>query len=270
MSSPQSSKTNRGQINQSIAHWCFESYWSLEETCKIAKELGCRSVELIDPEDWGIIKDHDLVCALTLSHWFDEGMNNPQYQPACIEKIRAAIDASAKSCFPNVLTFTGFSGEISDEEGIENCVRGYKQIIGYAEQMNVNLCLEMLNTRVDVEMKGHPGYQGNSVEYCVEIIKRVGSSRLKLLFDVYHVQIMQGDIIRRINENKEFIGYYHVAGNPGRNEPDDSQEINYRAIIKAIEATGYTGFVGLEFLPTGDPLTSLRSAVSLFGERSQS
>lgn len=259
----------RGQIKPSVAHWCFESHWSLEETCKIAKDLGCRSVELIDQEHWGILKDHDLICALALSHWFEEGMNNPQYHSMCIEKMRTAIDACAESGFPNVLTFTGFSGDVSDEEGIENCVRGYKKIIGYAEQMNINLCLEMLNTRVDVEMKGHPGYQGNRIEYCVEIIKRVGSPRMKLLFDVYHVQIMQGDIIRRINENKDYIGYYHIAGNPGRNEPDDSQEINYKAVIKAIEATGYTGYLGLEFLPTRDPAMSLREAVSLVGGKSQ-
>ena len=263
MSNQHSDDTVRSQINQSIAYWCFESYWSLEETCKLARQLGCQSVELIDPKDWSILRDHDLICALTLSHWFDKGMNNPQHQPMCIEKMRTAIDACAESGFPNVLTFTGFSEGISDEEGIENCVRGYKQIIGYAEQKNVNLCLEMLNTRVDVEMKGHPGYQGNSTEYCVEIIRRIGSPRMKLLFDIYHVQIMEGDIISRINEYQEYIGYYHVAGNPGRNEPDDTQEINYKAVIKAIEATGYTGYLGLEFLPTGDPLASLRDALSL-------
>ena len=148
---------------------------------------------------------------------------------------------------------------------MENCVRGYKEIIGYAEKKQINLCLEMLNTRVDVEMKGHPGYQGNRTNYCVEIIKRVGSSRMKLLFDIYHVQIMEGDIITRIHGYKEYIDYYHVAGNPGRNEPDHSQEINYRAIMEAIADTGYTGFVGLEFLPVKDPFESLKKAVEICG-----
>jgi hydroxypyruvate isomerase len=268
MSIQHSNPAVRNQIKQSIAYWCFEPYWSLEETCKIARQLGCQSIELIDPKDWSTLKNNDLICALTVSHWFDKGMNNPQHQPMCIEKIRTAIDACAENGFPNVLTFTGFSEGISDEEGIENCVSGYRQIIGYAEEKSINLCLEMLNTRVDVEMKGHPGYQGNHTEYCLEIVKRIDSPRMKLLFDVYHVQIMEGDIINRINQYQEYIGYYHIAGNPGRNEPDDTQEINYRGVVKAIEATGYTGYLGQEFLPTRDPFTSLQNAVSLIAGQS--
>jgi hydroxypyruvate isomerase len=190
-------------------------------------------------------------------------MNNPEYHPMCIEKMRAAIDACADAGFPNVLTFTGFSEGISDEEGMENCVRGYKEIIPYAEKKKVRLILEMLNTRVNEEMKGHPGYQGNRTGYCVEIIKKVGSPWLKLLFDVYHVQIMEGDLINRINEYQDYIGYYHVAGNPGRHEPDESQEINYRAVMKAVAETDYSGFVGLEFMPTKDPLESLSDAVGI-------
>jgi hydroxypyruvate isomerase len=161
------------------------------------------------------------------------------------------------------LTFTGFREGISDEEGIRNCVSGYKKIIGYAEEKKVSLCLEMLNSKVAVEMKGHPGYQGDNVEYCMEIVKKVGSPRMKLLFDVYHVQIMQGDLISRIKEHQDYIGHYHVAGNPGRNEPDEKQEINYRRVMKAIVETGYDGYVGQEFLPTGDPLVGLRDAVNL-------
>lgn len=253
----------KGTIQHSIAYWCFEKYWSLEETCRIAKELGCSSVELIDPEQWPLLREHGLTCGLTLSHWFDRGMNNPGYQPECLEKIRDSIDACAAYGFPNVLTFTGFREKIGDDEGIENCVRGYKQIIGYAEKKGVNLCLEMLNSRVTEEMKGHPGYQGDRTDYCVEIIRRVGSPRLKLLFDIYHVQIMEGDLISRIGEYSEHVGYYHVAGNPGRHEPDDSQEIHYPAVMRAIRETGYSGFVGQEFMPTADPLESLRQAVAL-------
>ncbi len=263
MPKEQTRRSGKGRIDQSIAYWCFESHWTLEETCRVANQLGCKSVELIDPKDWSILKQHDLVCSLTLSHWFDQGMNNPKYQPACLEKMRQAIDASSSHGFPNVLTFTGFREDLSDEEGLANCVRGYKEIIGYAEQKKVNLCLEMLNSRVAVEMKGHPGYQGDSIEFCTEIIRQVGSPRMKLLFDVYHVQIMEGDIISRIQQNKELIGYYHIAGNPGRNEPDETQEINYRPIMEAIVETGYAGYVGQEFLPTGDPLESLRAAVAL-------
>lgn len=253
------------RLNQSIAFWCFESHWSIEETCRIAGQLGCKSIELVDPKDWPILTGHGLVCALTLSHWFDRGMNNLKYHPMCIEKIRDAIRCSAAFGFPNVLTFTGFREDLSDEEGIENCVSGYKEIIGYAEQKKVNLCLEMLNSRVDEEMKGHPGYQGDRIEYCMEIINRVGSPRMKLLFDIYHVQIMEGDLITHIKKYKEHIGHYHVAGNPGRHEPDETQEINFRPIMAAIRNTGYEGFVGHEFMPAGDPLEGLRRAVDLCG-----
>jgi hydroxypyruvate isomerase len=255
--------TDRVGLNQSIAYWCFEPHWSLEETCRIACRLGCKSVELVDPKQWPLLKDHGLICALTLSHWFDQGMNHPSHHAMCIEKIRSAIQSCAEFGFPNVLTFTGFRGDLSDEEGIENCVKGFNQVIGLAEKNEVNLCLEMLNSRVEEEMKGHPGYQGDRIRYCVEIIKRVDSPRMKLLFDIYHVQIMEGDIIRRIRKYKDYIGHYHLAGNPGRHEPDDSQEINFRPILDAIRETGYTGFLGHEFLPAGDPLEGLRNAVAL-------
>jgi hydroxypyruvate isomerase len=265
MTERKSEEVSPKQLKQSIAYWCFESYWTLEQTCTIANQLGCKSVELIDPKDWPLLKQHGLVCGLTLSHWFDQGMNNPKYQSMCIEKMRSAIDSCSEAGFPNVLTFTGFSESITSEEGLANCVSGYKEIVPYAEKKKVNLVLEMLNTRVDVEMQGHPGYQGNQTAYCVDIIEKVGSPNLKLLFDVYHVQIMEGDLISRINQYKDYIGYYHVAGVPGRHEPDDTQEINYRAVMKAVAETGYTGYVGLEFLPTGDPLESLTNAVKICG-----
>jgi len=253
----------KGRIKQSIAYWCFEKYWDVEKTCQVAKELGCKSVELVEPKDWPTLKKYGLVCALTPSHLFIKGMNNPEYQPMCIGKMRKAIEASSAAGFPNVITFTGSAGKISAENGVKNCVNGYKKIIGYAEKKKVNLCLEILNSRVDVEMKGHPGYQGDHTEYCIEIIKQVGSPRMKLLFDIYHVQVMDGDIISRIRQYKDYIGHYHVAGNPGRHEIDDTQEINYKPIMEEIVRTGYAGYVGQEFMPTRDPLKSLREAVVL-------
>jgi sugar phosphate isomerase/epimerase len=253
----------KGQINQSIALWCFEKYWNLEKMCQIANQLGCPSIELVEPKDWPMLKKYGLVCALTSSHGFDQGMNNPQYHDMCIQKMRDSIDACSENNFPSVITFTGFREDIPDEEGIKNCVMGYKKIIGYAEKKKVNLCLEILNSRVGIEMKGHPGYQGDHTDYCMEIIKQVGSPRMKLLFDIYHVQIMDGDIISRIRQYKDYIGHYHTAGNPGRCEIDDSQEINYPAIMKEIVKTGYKGYVGQEFIPTRDPLKSLTEAVRL-------
>jgi len=253
----------KGRIKQSITYWCFEKYWDVEKTCQIAKQLGCKSVELVEPKDWPTLKKYGLVCALHGSHWFDEGMNNPKYQDMCIGKMRKSIDECAEFGFPSVITFTGFREDISDDDGIKNCVNGYKKIIRYAEEKKVNLCLEILNSRVIEEMKGHPGYQGDHTDYCMEIIKQVGSPRMKLLFDIYHAQIMDGDIISRIRQYKDYIGHYHTAGNPGRGELDDKQEINYKPIMEEIVKTGYTGYVGQEFLPTRDPLESLRQAVVL-------
>ncbi len=253
----------KGRIHQSIVSWCFEPYWKPEALCQIATQLGCKSIELIAPEHWPTLKKHGLCCALASSHGFDKGMNNPLYQGQCLTKMRTAIDACSEFGFPNVITFTGFREEIPDDVGLDNCVRGYKQIVGYAEKKRVTLCLEMLNSRVAVEMKGHPGYQGDHTDYCMEIIKRVGSPRLKLLFDIYHVQVMDGDIIHRIRQYKDWIGHYHTAGNPGRGELDDRQEINYPPIMEEIVRSGFAGYVAQEFIPTGDPLEGLRAAVRL-------
>lgn len=253
----------KGRLNQSVCFWCFEPHWDLDQTCQIVKELGCKSVEILDPEVFPTLKKHGLVCAMANSHGFVQGMNNPEYHEMCKSRIRNSIDACAEYEFPNVISFTGFREDISDEDGIKNCVDGYKEIVGYAEEKGVTICLEMLNSRVDVEMKGHPGYQGDHVDYCMEIIKQVGSPRLKLLYDIYHVQIMDGDVIRRLQENKDYIGHYHTAGNPGRRELDDQQELQYAPIMRAIAETGFEGYIGQEFIPTGDPLEGLRNAVAL-------
>jgi len=253
----------KGRISQSITYWCFEKYWDIEKTCQIASRLGCKSVELVEPKHWPTLKKHGLVCAIVSSHGFDKGMNNPSYHDTCLQKLRDSIDACAEAGFPSVITFTGFREDIPDDVGIKNCVNGYKKIIGYAEKKKVNLCLEILNSRVNIEMKGHPGYQGDHTDYCMEIVKQVGSPRMKLLFDIYHVQIMDGDIITRIRQYKDYIGHYHTAGSPGRCELDDKQEINYKPIMEEIARTGYTGYVGQEFVPTRDPLQGLTEAVIL-------
>lgn len=275
----------KGNINQSIVNWCFANHWNTEEICKIANQLGCKSIELIGPEHWDTLKKHDLTCALAGSHLFVQGMNSPRYQEGCIAKIKESIDHCAAAGFPTVITFTGFSYETGDfadggipdlakfdpakqkqidpEEGMKNCVEGFKKVVGYAEKKKVNLSLEMLNSRVGVEMKGHPGYQGDHTDYCMEIIRRVGSPRFGLLFDIYHVQIMDGDIITRIKECGEAINHVHTAGNPGRCELDNNQEINYQPCMKALVEIGYQGYVGQEFIPTRDPLAGLREAVQL-------
>lgn len=252
-----------GRIRQSLIYWCYQKYWTPEQIAPVAKGLGCQSVELIDPKYWDILKANGLTCAIAGSHGFTQGMNNPKYQAKCLDILRTRIDQCAAFGCPSVITFTGMAEDIPPDVGMDNCVKGYKQIIGYAEQKGINLCLEMLNSRVNIFMKGHPGYQGNHTDYCIELIKRVGSERMKLLFDIYHVQIMDGDQISRIREYKDYIGHVHTAGNPGRGELDEKQEINYPPIMRALLDVGYKGYVGQEFIPTRDPLTGLREAVAL-------
>lgn len=253
-------RIRRGRIKQSICSWCFKPL-TVEELCKAAVDIGYRAIELLGPEHFATLKKHGLACAMTSSHGFAKGFADPAQHEECIAKLGPAIDATADAGFPNVITFSGITTTIGKEDGIKNAVEGYKKIVGHAERRGVNLCIEMLNSRVAVEMKGHPGYLADNVEWVVEVCKRVGSPRLKLLFDVYHVQIMQGDVITRINQYKEFIAHYHTAGNPGRRDLDDEQEINYPAVMKAIAATGYDGYVGQEFLPKGtDVVAALRAA----------
>jgi hydroxypyruvate isomerase len=270
-----------GHIQQSVAQWCFEAFgskWKLERTCQVARELGCKSVELLTAESLPTVKQAGLVCAMVQITTdpdppFLKGFNNPAYWPMLTKATENAIDAAAQFGFPNVICFTGYSArdvtqpkgeQISKEEGARNCVEGFKKVISYAEKKNVTLCLEMLNSREDSHpMKGHPGYQGDHTDYCIDIIKQVASPRLKLLFDVYHVQIMDGDVIRRIRQFKDYIGHVHVAGNPGRGELDDRQEINYPPVMKALLEVGYKGYVGQEFIPTRDAYRGLTDAVRL-------
>lgn len=252
-----------GRINQSVVPWCFKPM-SLDELCGHAKRLGLKSVELVQPSDFATLKKHDLVCALTSSHGFIKGWNDPANHDYCREIMTKNINATADAKFPAVITFSGMRGELTDEEGRKNMVAGLKTIMGLAEKRGVNVCIEPLNTRVDVEMKGHPGYQCDKIEWAVDVCDAVGSSRLKILFDIYHTQIMEGDVIVRINQFKDYIGHYHTAGVPGRNELDDEQELNYPAIMKAIVATGYQGYVGQEFIPKNkDMVASLEAAVQL-------
>jgi hydroxypyruvate isomerase len=275
----------KGQINHSIVRWCFNDHFTLEQLCQQATRLGCKSIELVPPSDWPTLKKHQLQCAIAPSHLFMQGMNNPLYHPMCLEILRKRIDEAADAGVPTVITFTGYAEEmgppadgqlpdvtklpalrrrIEPDEGIKNCVAGFKQIVGHAEKKGVNLSLEMLNTRADDHpMKGHPGYQGNHTDYCMEIIKQVGSPRLGLLFDIYHVQIMDGDVIRRLRQCGEAINHVHTAGNPGRGELDDQQEINYPPIMKALAGIGYRGYVGHEFIPTRDPRQGLAQAVQV-------
>ena len=262
------SSQRKGNIRQSVVSWCYSKHWSVEETCQYARDLGCESVELISSDNWPTLKKYGLTCAISPiaveGAPFIKGFNNPEYHSWLLKITEKAIDESADFGCPNVIAFTGFSENFSPEQGAANCITGFKKLASYAEKKGVNVCLEMLNSRVGGHPdKGHPGYQGDHVDYCMEILNAVGSPNIKLLFDVYHVQIMDGDIIQRIHQCGDMIGHIHTAGNPGRCELNENQEINYPPVMKALLAIKYKGFVGQEFIPTGDPLAGLRQAVEL-------
>ena len=255
-----------GRLKQSLVHWCYREAWpDVEQFAKAAKDLGCHSVELIGPEHWPVLKKHGLTCAIAGSHGFVKGFNNPKNWPECVDILTQRIDACAEAGVPSVITFTGMrEKDIPDDLGAKNCVEGYKKVVGHAEKKKVTICLEMLNSRDSSHpMKGHPGYQGDHIDYCADIVKQVGSPRLKLLFDIYHVQIMDGDVIRRIRQHKDHIGHIHTAGVPGRGELDDTQEVNYPAVMRAIAEAKIDAYVGQEFIPTRDALEGLRQAVEL-------
>jgi hydroxypyruvate isomerase len=253
-------KNNR--IQQSVVHWCFRPM-PVEELAAESAQMGLKSVELVGPEHWSTLKKHGLICGISGSHGFAKGFAHTEEHAECIERLRKSIDATADAGFPSVITFSGFRRGLSDDVAMENMVNGLKKIVGHAEKRKVTLCLEMLNSRVDIEMKGHPDYWCDKIELAVEVCKRIGSERMKVLFDIYHVQIMQGDVITRIKQFHRYIGHYHTAGVPGRGEIDDTQEINYPPIMKAIAETGYRGYVGQEFIPTRDKVGALREAVRL-------
>jgi sugar phosphate isomerase/epimerase len=269
-----------GNVKQSIVFWCFNSAgekWSVQKTCQVARALGCPSVELVAPADWGVLKKHGLACAIAPNGMpgapFMKGFNNPRYHDEVIDRTKKTIDACAEAGWPAVIAFTGYqwrdaddprSGAISRDEGAANCVKGLKKVAGYAEKKRVTVCLEHLNTRDSSHpMKGHPGYQGDDLDWVAAILRQVGSPRVKLLFDIYHVQVMHGDIIRRLEQNKDLLGHVHTAGNPGRGELDETQEINYAPIMKKLVQLKYAGYVGQEFIPTRNPLAGLRQAVRL-------
>jgi len=246
-----------GRINQSVCRWCY-SRLSLDELCAAAAKMGLKSVELLNPPELPIVKKHGLICAILFSHSLQDGLNHKENHTECLAKIRTSIDAAAEYGFPNVICFSGNRAGIADDVGLENTVTALKQIIGYAEDKKVTLCIEYLNSKVN-----HKDYMFDHMSWGVEVCKKVGSKRMKILYDIYHAQIMEGDIIRTIRDYQEYIGHYHTGGNPGRNEIDETQELYYPAIMRAIVETGYKGYVGQEFVPTREPLTSLAQGVRI-------
>jgi hydroxypyruvate isomerase len=235
--------------------------------CEVARDLGVQSIEVIDVEHWPLLKEFGLTCALAGSHGFIKGLNDPANHEECLAKLRQQIDHSADLGCPNVITFTGSRNGMPDDVGMKHTVEGLKRIAGDAERKKVTVCLEMLNSRVAIDWKGHPDYMGDHIDWCVEAVKQVGSDRVKVLFDIYHVQIMDGDVIARIEQHFDSIGHIHTAGVPGRFEFGGKQEINYRPIMQTLADLNYQGYVGQEFFvreETADyALKALREAVEV-------
>ena len=223
--------------------------------------MGITGVDLIGPKDWHILKKHNLDSTMCNGAEISltEGFNDPQYHPTLIESYKKHINLVADAGYTNLICFSGNRRGIDDETGLENCVKGLKEIIGLAEKRGVVLQMELFNSKVD-----HPDYMCDNSAWGVALCKRLGSQNFKLLYDIYHMQISEGDIIRTIQENHQYFGHYHTAGVPGRNEIDETQELFYPAIMKAIFETGFKGFVAQEFIPRyKDALNSLKSAVIL-------
>ncbi len=255
-------RVTNGRIKQSVVPWCFAPM-PVEELAKHSAAMGLKSVELCDPKHWPLLRELGMTCAIAGSHGFAKGFAHREEWAECHAKLRERIGQCADFGVQRVITFSGFRRALSNDEGIANMVAGLKELVPLAEEKKVTLCIEMLNSRVDINMKGHPDYFCDSIERTIEIIRQIGSPRVKLLFDIYHVQIMHGDVIARIRQHREFIAHVHTAGNPGRNEIDDTQEINYPPIMKALIEIGYDGYVGQEFIPTRDKVASLAQGVKI-------
>lgn len=253
------SKKLKGRIRQSVVTWCFKPM-SVEELCGHAKQIGLESVELVQPEHFATIQKAGLRCAIASSHGFAKGFAHTEEHNECLKILRTNIEAAARFDVPSIITFSGFRRGLSDEVATKNMIDGLKKIVPFAEEKKVTLCLEMLNSRVNLEMKGHPDYFCDDLERTVDICKQIGSGRMKVLFDIYHVQIMHGDIIARLRQHLPYIAHIHTAGVPGRGEIDDTQELNYPPIMRAIAESDYKGFVGQEFIPTRDKVKSLAQA----------
>ncbi len=250
-------RKTKGRIKQSVSRWCFDKI-PLDELARHCATIGIGSIELVAPKKWPVLKKHGLVCAMTLSHSIVKGLNRIENHDECLSKIKKSIEYTAEAGFPNVICFSGNRAGMDDDEGLKNCEIALKQIVGFAEEKNITLCMELLNSK-----RNHKDYMCDRTAWGAELVQKVGSDRFRLLYDIYHMQVQEGDVIATIKEFADSIGHYHTAGVPGRHEINDSQELHYPPIMKAILETGYKGYVGHEFVPKKDPLRSLAQAVHI-------
>jgi hydroxypyruvate isomerase len=250
-------------FKHSVTRWPFRQF-TVDQLSQMARELGLDSVELLEPDEWPIAKRYGLTCAMGYATVPDprtrltQGFNRVENHAWLIPAYQRAIPLAAAAGVPNLICFSGNRAGISDDQGRDNSARGLSALLPLAERHGVTICMELLNSKVD-----HPDHQCDRTPWGVALAKQLASERFKLLYDIYHMQIMEGDVIRTIRDNHRYIGHYHTAGVPGRHEIDSSQELNYPAIMRAIAETGFTGYVAQEFIPTRDPRTALAEAVAI-------
>jgi len=249
----------RGRIKQSVTRWTYRSM-ALPDLCRASADIGLTAIDLLEEPDWSVVRQFGLVCSMGYAGGgsIPDGLNVRANHNAIVTNFERLIPRAEAERVPNVITFFGNRRGMSDEEATANCIEGLNRVKRVAEDHGVTICVELLNSKVN-----HKDYQGDRTAFGAAIIRAVGSPRVKLLYDIYHMQIMEGDVIRTIRANRDLIGHFHTGGVPGRHELDDSQEINWRAVCLAIADTGFTGYLAHEFEPTRDPLTSLREAVAL-------
>ena len=247
-----------GRLKQSFARWCYAKI-PLDDLCRQAAEIGCTGIDLIDAPDWPTARKYGLTPAMTQGEAkIPVGWNYKENHDMLEKQLRVLIAQAAEAKLPNVITFSGNRRGMSDEEGKANCIAGLRRVTKFAEDSGVTICMELLNSKVN-----HKDYQADHTAWGVDVVKGVDSPRLKLLYDIYHMQIMEGDIIRTIRDNIQYIGHFHTGGVPGRHELDDTQELQWRTIAKAIADLNFTGYFAHEFQPLKDPIASLRQAVEL-------
>lgn len=254
------SKELKGKINHSVCKWCYGDI-PLEELCQSAKAIGLKSIELLGPSDWPTLKKYGLTCAMPQGAGLgiERGFNDPSLHDELVKSYVDIIPKVADAGYSQIICFSGNRRGLDDKKGIENCAIGLKRIMPVAEKYNVTLSMELLNSKVD-----HKDYQADHTAWGAALCEAVGSDKMKLLYDIYHMQIMEGDVIATIKKFHPFISHYHTGGVPGRNEIDETQELYYPAIIRAIVETGFTGFVAQEFIPAReDKLASLQQGVEI-------
>jgi hydroxypyruvate isomerase len=243
-------------IRQSICFGPFGRAAGPEKAIAAAAEIGFASVEMLPEEHWPLVRDQGLDIAIISGHAsLPDGLNNRANHGRIETELKESIDKAVEHGIPSLITFSGNREDRTDEEGFDNCVEGLLRVKGYAEDKGINLCMELLNSKVN-----HPDYQCDRTPWGVRLCQAVDSPRVRLLYDIYHMQIMEGDLIRTIQDHHEWIAHYHTAGNPGRKDLDDEQEIYYPAVMRAIATTGYGGYVGHEYSPKGDAIESMRAS----------